>query len=533
ETLAASLGANIDLSGGVSTYQGELQIAVDPNNPQHLVAGANSFYKDPTAACLSPAGGAANTYGTQALYGSTDGGATWVYQCAPWNPSVTGGVTGAAFWFGSDPAMTFDSAGNAYAVYMLVSQNGAGTAAGASIVIAKSTNTGASWSNLGIIVNRIGVSTNLDDKEMVAIDTSSGQAHSHANRIYVIWDEGNSERVAYSDNGTSWTTVSVHNAGSSDIGGDIEVGKDGTVYAVWNELHGSGGDVTVFKRSTDGGATWSTSKTAFSHSLASFGSNNVPPVQADRGVNAFASIDVDKNSASAYFGTLYIATPDFPVGTSSGNNINTYVVRSTDNGDTWSSRVLVNDDGVTTNTQIFPWLAVDQSDGSVNVAWYDTRVDTTNHRKSQIYYGRSVNGGTSFEANLLVNDNGANFTNAVNYSDENATDNANQNANQYGDYMGIAASNRQVHSLWTDTRNYFPVNGTKKEDAATSTIVNCSAPAWGATPTASCGGATLSISWTAPAWGTNATGGTYTVYRHTDAGCTSAAVQVAADIPGT
>jgi hypothetical protein len=250
-------------------------------------------------------------------------------------------------------------------------------------------------------------------------------------------------------------------------------------------------------------------------------------------VNAFSSIDVDKNSASAYFGTLYVATPDFPTGTSSGNNINTYVVRSTDNGDTWSSRVLVNDDGVTTNTQIFPWLAVDQSDGTVNVAWYDTRVDGTNHRKSQVYYGRSVNGGTSFEANLLVHDNGANFTNAVNYCDENLTDNTNQNANQYGDYMGIAASNRQVHGIWTDTRNYFPVNGTKKEDAATSTIVNCSAPAWGATPAASCNGATLSISWTSPSWGTNATSGTYTVYRHTDAGCTSAAVQVAADIPGT
>jgi len=39
------------------------------------------------------------------------------------------------------------------------------------------------------------------------VDTSSGQAHSHTNRIYVIWDENNSERVAHSDDGTTWTTV--------------------------------------------------------------------------------------------------------------------------------------------------------------------------------------------------------------------------------------------------------------------------------------------------------------------------------------
>ena len=55
-----------------------------------------------------------------------------------------------------------------------------------------------------------------------------------------------------------------------------------------------------------------------------------------------------------------------------------------------------------------------------------------------------------------MTDGGLQWRNNASFADENSTDNVNYNGNQYGDYTGIAALNRQVHPLWTDSRNFFP-----------------------------------------------------------------------------
>jgi hypothetical protein len=527
---AASVGSNVDPANGVSLYQGEVQLAANPNNALQIVAGANTFYRDPDANCQSPKGGSSKTFGTEALYGSTDGGATWTYKCAPWPATLNGGVTNAAAYYGSDPAVAWDNQGRAYAVYMLISQNSSGSSVGASIVVARSTDSGSTWSSLGTIVNNIANTSLFDDKEMVDIDLSPGPSStlSHPGRIYVVWDENNVERVAHSDDGTTWTIVVLPTPafGQYDIGGDVKVGPDGTVYVIWNRLVYSGNaqssEVNVFSKSVDGGTTWSSPVSVATFALLSFGTNNTPPSQDQRGTNSFGSLTLDSNSASAYYGRLYVAFSDFPNGTTTGTDTNTYIVSSSNGGSSWSSRVKVNDDGGTA-TQFFPWAAVDQSDGSLNVAWYDTRADATN-KKAQFYYARSSNGGASFESNILVNDNGGTvWNNSVNYSDENSTDNASYNANQYGDYSGIIATNRKVLPLWTDSREFYPTfpgSDTRREDMAVATIVNCSAPSSLSTPTVSvgpsCGTPTVVVNWTATSgWGTNATGGTYSVYRST------------------
>ncbi len=514
--LAASIGTNTDPSSGVEGYQGENSISIDPNNPQHIVAHSNTFFRDTTPQCQSPTGGAALTFGTMALFGSSDGGQNWTYNCAPWHTSVTGGVTSANAYFGSDPALAWDAQGRAYACYMLLSQNSAGSA-GASIVVARSTDVGATWQQLGSpVVNRIGVTTSLDDKEMMAIDATSGQAHSFPGRIYVIWDEGNVERIAHSDDGATWTTVQpASNTGA--IGGNLVIGADGTVYAIWSRYNV---ETIVFSKSTDGGTTWTAPAVIATLALQSFGSNNLPPAQDQRGINGFGAIDVDKNPNSAFFGNLYVSFTDFPTGVTSGADLNTYIVRSTNGGTSWGTRVKVNDDNFGAS-QFFPWLAVDQSDGTLNVSWIDSRIDPLN-RKTQAVYARSSDGGASFEPNILVTDGGASFRNGVNYADENSTDNTTYNGNQYGDYTGIAAFNRQVHPLWTDSRMFFPTadthSPTRREDNATSVITNCSAPVTVNAPTVNSSTApSVAVTWGAPAgWGVNATNGTYSVYRNTD-----------------
>jgi uncharacterized repeat protein (TIGR01451 family) len=514
DVLSASIGTNVDPSSGIEGYQGETSIAIDPNNPLHIVAHSNTFFKDTTPQCQSPTGGTANTFGTMALFGSSDGGQTWTYNCAPWPASVTGGVAGATFWFGSDPALAWDNQGRAYATYMLISQSA--SASGASIVTARSSDNGATWQSLGTVTAGITSTTIGNDKEMMAIDNTSGQAFSHPGRIYVIWDAANVEKIAYSDNGSAWTTVNfASNTGA--IGGNVVVGADGTVYAIWTRYNIEN---IVFSKSTDGGATWTAPAVIATLALQSFGSNNLPPAQDQRGVNGFGAIDIDRNPNSAFFGTMYVSFPDFPAGTTSGSDINTYVIRSTNGGTNWSTRVKVNDDNFGA-TQFFPWLAVDQSDGTVNVSWIDSRIDPLN-RKTQAVYARSSDGGLSFEPNILVSDGGSAFRNTVNYSDENSTDNPTYNGNQYGDYTGIAAFNRQVHPLWTDSRMFFPTadtqSPTRREDNATAVITNCSAPVTVNAPSVNSSTApSVAVTWGAPAgWGTNATNGTYSVYRSTD-----------------
>ncbi|HVQ39045.1 MAG TPA: carboxypeptidase regulatory-like domain-containing protein, partial [Pyrinomonadaceae bacterium] len=511
--LNASVATNNNPAGGIEEYQGTSSIAIDPNNPLHLIGSSNSFYRDPASTCQSPTGGTANTYGTLALFGSTDGGATWTYNCAPWPAAITGGVTGATFWFGSYPTLAWDNQGQAYAAYLLISQSA--SAYGAAIVVARSSDNGASWQSLGTVVNGIASTTQGNDKEMMAIDNTSGQTFSHAGRIYVTWQAANAQKIAFSDNGTAWTTVNFpSNTGAG--GGNLVIGADGTVYVIWNRYNV---ETIVFSKSIDGGVTWTAPAVIATLALQSYGTNNKPPAQDKRGVNGFGAIDVDRNPASAFFGNLYVAFSDFPTGTTTGADLDTYLIRSTNGGASWSSRVKVNDDNFGA-TQMLPWLAVDQADGTVNVSWYDTRLDPLN-RKTQVVYARSTDGGVLFEPNVLVSDGGSAWRNNVNYSDENSADNSAYNSNQFGDYSGLAALNRQAHPIWTDSRMFFPVADTqspsRKEDTATATITNCSAPSAIASPGVNPSTApSVAITWSAPAaWGTNATNGTYSIFRDT------------------
>jgi hypothetical protein len=170
------------------------------------------------------------------------------------------------------------------------------------------------------------------------------------------------------------------------------------------------------------------------------------------------------------------------------------------------------------------------TDGTVNLAWYDTRNDSASNRKTQVYYARSSDGGTSVEPNVLLTDGGPNFVNHVSYCDENSSDNANFNPNQYGDYSGIAANDRQVHTLWTDSRNLYPSSvDSRDEDVATTTLVNCSPPVWSGAPSAEV------RRWehrqlVASRMGDECDGGAFLSSRFTDGACTAGKTVVASGL---
>jgi hypothetical protein len=92
---------------------------------------------------------------------------------------------------------------------------------------------------------------------------------------------------------------------------------------------------------------------------------------------------------------------------------------------------------------------VDPTNGVVNVAFYDTRNDTTGARYQPDYYlSRSSDGGASFGPNVRASNVSSNEHDcagvfpcgSINYG------------NQQGDYEGLVAYGGVAHPIWTDSR---------------------------------------------------------------------------------
>ena len=167
--------------------------------------------------------------------------------------------------------------------------------------------------------------------------------------------------------------------------------------------------------SQDGGATFTPSRTILDTAPSYYG------VEAVERANGFPQIGMDpKNNR------LFITFSDYRNG-----DVDVFCATSTDRGVTWSPAVRVNNDPLHNGAdQFFQWLAVDPTDGSANVVFYDRRADP-NNRALSVVLARSTDGGQTF----------ANYTWAVQPFDP--------EGNFIGDYSGIAALNGRVYAVWT------------------------------------------------------------------------------------
>lgn len=473
DTGADAIGGTTDASVGTNRnsaatdvpapdeYDGEIQIAVNHNNPNQMVASANTW---------GSAGAACNNDATLSIFYSNDGGVTWSYTCAPSNNVMALGTCTATV-FGSDPALYWNDNNEVFLNYMLLCASQ--TTTKYSMVVARSADGGATWVKQGVIKNSW-ATTNLEDKNFYAIDNTPTSAF--YGRHYTCWDRGNNEKFAYSsNNGVTWTEVDLPTAltGGLDLGCEIAVQKNGTVHVVFDTLtcgvSTCSNEQMYYTRSTNGGVSWSTPLLVKDFNLVSFSNNSVPQVQADRGINPFGAVAVD-NSGGACDGTLYATYSDFASGSAADNDV--WLTRSTNGGTTWAAAVKVNDDGLAGRTQFHPFVQVDQSNGHVIVAWHDARNDA-NNRKVEIFAARSTNCGVSFEANVKASQPSSEFNNsAISYTDENTTDNPNGNPNQFGEYMGLDVIGGKAYIAWTDTRHFYPGSSTnaQKENVGFASI---------------------------------------------------------------
>src|SRR3954447_16018542 len=111
-----SFGNNVDASHECGS-QSETFIAINPANTKNVIAGANEIQRLPM----------------RAMY-STDDGKTFTGVDLPLPPPRTN----SGFDFGSDPALAFDSKGNAYYSYIIVFFSGGGSINGTAMAVAHS-----------------------------------------------------------------------------------------------------------------------------------------------------------------------------------------------------------------------------------------------------------------------------------------------------------------------------------------------------------------------------------------------------------
>ena len=183
---------------------------------------------------------------------------------------------------------------------------------------------------------------------------------------------GPSIRVNDDPPGSSWH--SVRSSGQHGI-----VCRGDTVYIVFDDERNSSNRYVYFSKSTDAGTTWS------------------PNIRIDGDLPGIetggASITLDAK------GWLYVTWMSWEA----GNDRNVYFAKSTDGGENFSYPVIVND--TTRTTQEMPSIAVDSSGQKIFIAWDDTR-NPVGFPNYDIYFSRSTDGGLNFEPSIRVDDTG-------------------------------------------------------------------------------------------------------------------------------
>lgn len=395
-----------------NTTQSENSIFVDPNNPAALLNSNNSTPKP-----------ASTVYGANDFM-SEDSGNTW-----------DGEIGGAGGGNSGDPSTAIGLNGWYYVGY-IHSSGGQG--------VSYSTDKGNSWTPVLVAPAPSGWSSLLDKNHMW-IDNSMSSPHE--GNLYDAWtnfggSNNNQIEISRSTNkGLSWSSAvnisSAVNAGSHNQGVNIHTGPNGEVYAIWAIYDGFPQDEKAIgmAKSMDGGATWLPATRVITNIRGIRSSETNKNMR----VNAFPSMAVDisdsQNRGAIYVVWTNIGTP----GINTGSDMDIYMAKSMDGGNTWAEPIRVNQDAPGLGKQhYFPWITCDATNGNLSVIYYDDRNVASN--QLEVFVSTSNDGGASWE-DLKVSD--------VSFTPQPIQGLADR---YFGDYLGIHSHGRWVYPVWTDNR---------------------------------------------------------------------------------
>jgi BNR repeat-containing family member len=282
-----------------------------------------------------------NTPGNSEIYykKSTNGGASW-------------GANRRLTWtagYSSDPSIAVDSGGSLHVAW------GDDTPGNNEVYYKRSTDGGTTWNT----AKRLTWTAGQSYGPVIAGDSKSG--------LYVVWYDdtpGNDEIYCRksADGGTSWGAVQrlTWTSGNSRSP-SIAIGPSDAVHVVWEDY--SPGNVELYyKRSADGGASWS----AAQRITWTSGSSGSP------------SIAIDSSNA-----IHVVWAAEIP------GDLELFYKKSTNGGDDWGTAQRLTWNSGSSSS---PSMAID-SGQAIHIVWMDSTPGDP-----EIYYRKSTNGGAAWSS---------------------------------------------------------------------------------------------------------------------------------------
>ncbi len=486
-------GDNDSNDGGAFRQGNEPTVAIDPTRPDLVFAGWNDY-------CDTDLGG-----GWQGIAFSDDRGETWTPSKIPGYPSDTSAEGMASPLHlrqaeAGDPLLAFDGDGNLFAGGIAFNrvnpQNG-------DVWVATYANhphpSGYPKDYLRTVV--VGQGTPalngiFEDKPSLEVDRTGGRFDGD---VYICWSRfvgfNGRTQVSFSrstDSGATFSHPILLSEGKDVQGCDIAIEHDGDVYVTWgtrNTPAAIDAQGLAIARSADGGASFQPARqiARFTRYFPSDGARNCGDgASACPSGFVFFRVPLEPRATADQSGLLpgvyatYNAVdpatvvPSQTSYSSAGSNSGfvgrsvVYVIRSVDNGVTWSGPIAVDPAGGRGH-QYFS--DVDALGGKLVAIWQDNRTDDAYSVQLPIgdtldAQGRPVASGTDVVATYAsVSDDGATFTPLGAVSSTNNQPSYEMFGNRslpfQGDYNWIALAFDTPGSMfgylaWTDNRDVLP-----------------------------------------------------------------------------
>ncbi|MBL7900239.1 MAG: exo-alpha-sialidase [Crocinitomicaceae bacterium] len=267
------------------------------------------------------------------------------------------------------------------------------------------------------------------DKEWAIVNPAN-------NHIYMTWtqfdayDSSNPNDYSFivfsksEDGGLTWSDpIQI-----SQIPGDCQdndktaegavpaIGPNGEIYVSWSR-----NDSLWFNYSTDDGKTWMNQEKFISTQPMGW-VIDIPGIYRCNGLPV-TTCDL---SNSKHRGTIYVNWADQRNGE---NNTDIWLIKSNDQGKTWSKPKKVNTD-LSQHHQFLTWMTIDQSNGNLYFVYYDRR--DQEKMETDVYLSWSKDGGETFQDEKI---SASSFKPNPKIF--------------FGDYTNISVHNGIIRPIWT------------------------------------------------------------------------------------
>lgn len=414
--------------------ESEVHAAINPNDSSNIVVA--------TMRSISGSLGGSVSY---RIYYTKNFGRTWqVSSFAGESPNI---IVSAG---GGDPVLAFDKTGKVFMSWLTVGLTSSLTIE-TQLNWASSTDGGVTWTYQAVVDKANFLSGQAVDKEWLAIDLSNS---AFQNTVYMPYTKINSADTTYTvflkrklANSNLFETTSIKVTPDSLVSANfasIDVDSRGYIHILVASTTLQSDNIALYYcLSKDGGLTFPTVKkiTDIQIPFYSVGQERERVIGIDSArVYPCPHIKIDK-SGGIYNNRIYVSWAANGKTIRETQGMDIYSSYSVNDGQTWSTPRIVNDDTDTKTHQSHPILNVSPK-GILAITWYDRRGDNQNI-KTHLFMALSKNGGVSFEKNMMVSTAASDFS---------VIGNGNEKFG-IGEYMGLVSTSCSMIPFWADGRS--------------------------------------------------------------------------------